>query len=124
MLAVLLFSQFIGAELQINGAKDFHSEIISQIEASNFKPSVITACKNQAKDYGYQLEIQDVKRDKLVCGGCNTVFMNSAGKCPNCESIQNVDYAKERICKVKLSYPVILKLIHVHQTGVISGYAR
>lgn len=123
IMAVLLFSQFIGAELQINGAKNFHSEAVSQIESSNFKEDVIRRCKEQAQSNGYDLEVQNSISNKWICNACNTVFLEK-NKCPTCKKLDFVSYAKDRTCKVVLKYKVNLKLINVNQEGVISGFAR
>lgn len=38
-------------------AQNYHADVVEEIEASNFSPNVIEACKNQAQSAGYELQI-------------------------------------------------------------------
>lgn len=121
---VLLLSQFIGAELQINNAKDFHAECISQIEASDFDATVIQKCKDIATEHDMSLKVQNRTTEQMICNSCNTVFELGDTKCPNCGNTHSVEFTEDRICKVQLQYDVNLKLLNVQKRGSINGYAR
>lgn len=51
----------MGVEEQ--AAQNFHADVIEEIEASNFSPSVIQACKMQAQNSGYELEVNSIVTD-------------------------------------------------------------
>lgn len=44
-------------------AQDFHADVIEEIESSNFSPSVIQACIDQANEAGYELTVNSIVSD-------------------------------------------------------------
>jgi hypothetical protein len=44
----------MSACIDANNARDFHASVMAEIEDSNFAPSVISACKAQAENEGYE----------------------------------------------------------------------
>lgn len=55
LLAVFSMVGVMSACIDANNARDYHASVISEIEDSNFAPSVISACKSQASSAGYEL---------------------------------------------------------------------
>lgn len=45
-------------------AKEFKASIVTEIENSNFNPNVIQACKTQAQNAGYELNLVNCKYDE------------------------------------------------------------
>ncbi len=44
-------------------ARSYHADVISEIECSNFNAGVISACKSQAKNKGYELAVANMVYD-------------------------------------------------------------
>lgn len=57
MLSVFSMAGVMSACIDANNARDFHASVIAEIENSNFASSVITVCKEQAANAGYELLI-------------------------------------------------------------------
>lgn len=53
----------VAAGIEVTAARNYHADVISQVECSNFNAGVISACKNQAKERGYQLEVSELVYD-------------------------------------------------------------
>lgn len=53
----------VAAGIEVSAARNYHADVVSEIECSNFNPSVIDACVQQAQDSGYQLEVADMVYD-------------------------------------------------------------
>ncbi len=48
----------VAAGMEVNAARNYHADVVTEIECSNFHPSVIETCKKQAEEVGYGLEVQ------------------------------------------------------------------
>lgn len=55
----------VTAGIQSASARNYHSGVISEIECSNFNDAVVTACRQQAKEEGYELEVKTMSYDAL-----------------------------------------------------------
>ena len=53
----------VAAGIEVTAARNYHADVISQVECSNFNAGVISACKNQAGERGYQLEVAELVYD-------------------------------------------------------------
>ena len=53
----------MAAGIEVTAARNYHADVISQVECSNFNAGVISACKNQAGERGYQLEVAELVYD-------------------------------------------------------------
>lgn len=53
----------VTAGVQSAAARNYHADVISEIECSNFNAGVISACKQQAQDAGYGLEVKLMSHD-------------------------------------------------------------
>lgn len=67
-LFFLLITGMVGigvvtAGIQSAAARNYHSDVISEIECSNFNASVVAACQNQAEEEGYGLEVKMMSYD-------------------------------------------------------------
>ncbi len=59
-LEVTLLIGIISATLEICKAQQFHSDVIAEIENSNFNAEVMESCKSQAAEEGYTLTLDTV----------------------------------------------------------------
>lgn len=53
----------VAAGIEVSAARDYHADVISEIECSNFNAGVISACKSQAAGRGYELRVADMVYD-------------------------------------------------------------
>lgn len=53
----------VTAGVQSSAARSFHADVISEIECSNFNAGVVTACRQQAQEAGYGLEVKTMNYD-------------------------------------------------------------
>lgn len=53
----------VAAGMEASAARNYHADVISEIECSNFNAGVIAACKNQAKRQGYDLTVENLVYD-------------------------------------------------------------
>ena len=63
MLMGLIGIGVVKAGIEVNAARNYHADVISEIECSNFNLNVVNACKIQAKNKGYQLVVTDMVYD-------------------------------------------------------------
>ncbi|MEG0962424.1 MAG: hypothetical protein RSF88_06160 [Lachnospiraceae bacterium] len=63
LLETILGIGVISAGVDTVSAQNYHADVITEIEASNFNPGVITACKTQAQAEGYHLIITPMEYD-------------------------------------------------------------
>lgn len=56
-VAVFLLVSYNAASIDSSNARDFHASVVEEIEAANFSPLVIDACKEEAGKRGYTLEV-------------------------------------------------------------------
>lgn len=91
----LIFAGIISVNMQISSAKQFHKEAIGKIETSNFAPTTIETCKNEAAEADYNLLVAD-----------KSVY----------------DYKKT--IKVTMFYTIKLPLLGIIEEGMLEDYAR
>lgn len=48
----------VTAGIQAANARNYHADVISEIECSNFNDTVVASCKQQAQEAGYELEVK------------------------------------------------------------------
>jgi len=53
----------VTAGIQSANARNYHADVISEIECSNFNEGVLAACKQQAQDDGYELWVRTMSYD-------------------------------------------------------------
>ncbi len=53
----------VTAGVQSAAARNYHADVISEIECSNFNSGVIDACRQQAQDAGYDLNVRTMNYD-------------------------------------------------------------
>ena len=63
ILVLVLGVSIAGIGAEETAAQNFHADVIEEIEASNFSPSVIEACMNQAQEAGYELSVNNIVTD-------------------------------------------------------------
>lgn len=94
---VLTVTGIASTNVEYDKAKDFHADVINEIEASNFAPSVINACKTDAQKEGYELTI-------------NTTVIDA--------EINN------QVAQVTLKYDYQIPFLKIDKEKSIRGYAR
>lgn len=82
-------------QMQITGAKNFHSNCIDRIQAAYGSEDVINKCIEDASNNGYVLKVND-----------QTVYSN------------------RKIISVTLEYTAKMLLFNIEKNGVYQGYAR
>lgn len=87
----------VTAGVQSAAARNYHADVISEIECSNYNAGVIAACRQQAQDAGYDLKIK-------------TMTYDADGRVMTAEVILGYDYAIP-----------ILNLLTEHE---VRGFAR
>lgn len=63
LLELILGVSVVTMGVEEQAAQNYHADVIEEIESSNFSPSVIQACKTQAQDCGYELEVNVIMTD-------------------------------------------------------------
>ena len=53
MANIFICTGLIGASGQVAAAKEYKSQVVAELENSNFNPGVIDACKKKAAEDGY-----------------------------------------------------------------------
>lgn len=48
----------VTAGIQSANARNYHADVISEIECSNFNDAVVSSCRQQAKEDGYELVVK------------------------------------------------------------------
>lgn len=57
LLMVFMCVTMTSASVVMTEAKEFKAQVVAEIENSNFNPYVIEACKRQAQEAGYELQV-------------------------------------------------------------------
>lgn len=95
-MTALIGTSYLVASLNSMSAQKFHSAVVSEIEASDFSPTVIAACEKKAKENGF-----------------NNLTVTTL------ESVKGNDYAE-----VVLDYNYSIPLLNQVMEHQIVGYAR
>ena len=74
MLGLVVTTGIISANMTALRAAEFHMDAIAEIENSNFADSVIDACKNQAKQSGYELSVEEFEDEKGITNMAEVVL--------------------------------------------------
>lgn len=53
----------VTAGIQSANARNYHADIISEIECSNFNDAVVSSCRQQAQEDGYGLQVKTMAYD-------------------------------------------------------------
>ena len=94
---LFLCVSMLTANADVAAAKEFKADVVAEIENSDFNPLVIEACRQQAEQQGYQLE---VVTSRYGTGG------------------------EGNLAQVKLSYEYRIPFLGVTQQRVTRGIAR
>lgn len=124
VLSALILVQFIGAAMQIRTARQFHTICIGEIEASDFDKSVIALCKEKANQHGYELKVDYMKAEEMVCRSCNFAVAEETAVCAKCNRADTIAYDREQTCEVSLYYTIQMALVKLEKKGVLKGFAR
>ncbi|MFI3208297.1 MAG: hypothetical protein R3Y40_04110 [Eubacteriales bacterium] len=123
-MAVFLATQIIGSQITINGANDFHVNVVQEIEESNFSESVIEACKAEAEELGYTLSVAIDSTSMYQCASCNNIWEEDQEVCPLCGSEYTyINYTSHK-GEVVLDYTVELAVLGVCQEGRLEANIR
>ncbi len=87
----------IAAGIQTNAARSYHADVVSEIECSNFSPSVIDSCIRQADAAGYGLEVEE--------------FVYDASK-------------NQRMAEVVLTFDYAIPILNLVSDHQVRGFAR
>lgn len=110
-LLVLIFTGvgIISAQINVSAALDYKSAVVTQLENSNYSPTVMNACIQQAADSGYVLEIRTFVKGKSM-----QVYTS-----PNVTDTSDVTMAE-----VILNYPYKIPFLQVSVNQQVRGYAK
>lgn len=97
MLMGLVGIGVVAAGIEVNAARNYHADVVSEIECSNFNSSVIASCKQQAQNAGYQLEVADLVYD----------------------TVRN-----QRMAEVILSFDYAIPILNLVSNHEVRGFAR
>lgn len=64
LMEALVGMGVITAGIQTMAARDYHADIINEIECSNFNLGVMHVCREQAEQAGYQVDIEPLVYDE------------------------------------------------------------
>lgn len=110
LLALLLLGVgILSAQTDVSDALDFKSDIIVELENSNYNAEVLNACIQQANENGYSIEI------KTYAPGNEVVSYTS----PNAADTTGVVMAE-----VKLTYLYRIGFLNTVTEHQVRGYAR
>ncbi|MBO5372424.1 MAG: hypothetical protein J6A75_06870 [Lachnospiraceae bacterium] len=99
----------ISAQMDVSAALNYKTDVVTELENSNYNAEVINACITQAKDKGYEIKIRT-----FVSGGASTVYVS-----PNVSDTTDVVMAE-----VVLTYPYKMFFLETALKREVRGYAR
>ncbi|MEY8518352.1 hypothetical protein AALC25_15890 [Lachnospiraceae bacterium 29-84] len=88
----------VAAGLEVAAARNYHADVVSQMECSNYNPAVIAACKAQAQEAGYGLRVEPLVYD-------------SAG-------------GSQQMAEVVLSFEYAIPILNLVSDHEVRGFAR
>lgn len=109
LMLLMLGMGIISAQIDVSDALDYKSDIIAELENSNYNPSVLNSCIRQAEENGYSLEIKT-----YVPGGTSVVYT-----APDANDTTDVVMAE-----VVLTYPYTIQFLNSVTNHQVRGYAR
>lgn len=98
MLMILVSTSFIGSNIYVTGAKNFHAKCLTNIEASNYSPEVIAALQEDAR--------------------------NAFGNGTDCLSVDVFEINGNKTAEVILTYKYDIPLFGLDKEYQLVGYAR
>lgn len=107
---LLLFSLGMGilaAQLEAEEAKEYKAAVVSELENSNFSPSVINGCITQAKAQGYEMAITVYQAEQVV------TYQEADAR----------DTSGAYMAEVLLRYPYEIGVLNSRTMHSIRGYA-
>ena len=96
-MAVFISIGILSVQVDMQNARDYHAAVVNEIENSNHSPSVIAACKQEAAENGYILEV--------------VPYTNDFG------------HYSSTISKVTLKYEYVIVFLNIRSDEEIIGYA-
>lgn len=96
-IGTVLIVSLISVEADYEKAKNYKADVISEIENSNFSPTVINTCIDEAQKHNYDLEIEVTEIN------------------PN---------SNEKYAEVTLSYDYSIPALNVTKNKTLRGFAR
>lgn len=109
MMLLLLGVGILSAQMDVADALDYKSDMIAEIENSNYSPKVLNACIRQAMDNGYSVEIKTYTPEK------STVTYTR----PNVTDTTDVVMAE-----VIITYPYRIGILESVTNHQVRGFAR
>lgn len=109
LLLLLLGVGVISAQMDVSDAISYKSDLVAQLENSNYSPEVINGCIEQAVQNGYEISIKTFTE-----GGSVKVYTTpSAG-----------DTTDVVMAEVVLTYPYQIGFLNSVTKHQVRGYAR
>lgn len=110
ILILLLFGMgIISAQMDVSHALDYKSDIVTELENSNYNSDVLNACIRQAADNGYVVQVRTYST-----GGASVLYT-----APNAADTTGVVMAE-----VTLTYPYTIGFLNSVTNHTVRGYAR
>lgn len=109
LILLLLGVGVISAQIDVSNALDYKSDIVVELENSNYNSNVINGCIQQAAENGYDLQIKT-----YAAGGASVVYTS-----PNASDTTDVVMAE-----VTLTYPYTIGFLNAVTEHTVRGYAR
>ncbi len=123
---VFVASQLISLQIQVEAANQYHLDVVKQIENSHFNQSVLSKCKEEAKQNDYQLTVLLGEKEELQCLDCNYRWQltNDTLQCPLCRSKDVKVSNEQQQGTVTLVYQVEAPLLGIKKQGQLVSHAR
>lgn len=109
LMLLLLGVGILSAQMDVSDALNYKSDMIAEIENSNYSPAVLNACIRQATDNGYTVEIKTYAPQK------GTVTYTE----PNVKDTTDVVMAE-----IILTYPYRIGILDSVTNHQVRGFAR
>lgn len=124
-LTVVIIAQIIAAQLAINGANTFHTNVVQAIEESDFESGVIETCILEAEQRGYDLDVSVDKYLRYSCGACNSTWeLDDLAVCPNCQSTNIYEKQSNSDGIITLTYNIVIEMLGIEKVGSLQSNAR
>lgn len=109
LLVLLLGTGVLSAQMDASNAISYKSDLVAELENSNYSPRVINGCIEQAIESGYEISIKTYKK-----GGAVQVYTS-----PCAGDTRDVVMAE-----VILTYPYRIGFLNSVTRHQVRGYAR
>ena len=112
LLLLLLFSAggIFKLYVDVADAQDFTSNLIHEMECSDFDQQIVAGAFARAEELGYELvmELYDTEGSSYVVTGATSV--------PDCRKVY--------LARIEVNYPLELGLFDLKRQQMVCGYAR